>query len=176
MTRYLLRWTIGVLFSILLLSSSAYPQIPFYTDDADTTSKGKFHLEFFNEHDWLQRSSLPSKRQNISNFSLSYGLTDRIELGVSVPFINVFNTRLSRIGNQEGIGDIQFGAKARLLDEREDSRLPALSLVFYFEAPTGNARKQIGLRARRLLVVWRGPEDADEANDGKSQWRNSIRR
>ncbi len=30
-----------------LASSSVNAQIPFYTDDADSTAKGKFHLEFF---------------------------------------------------------------------------------------------------------------------------------
>jgi hypothetical protein len=39
---------------------------------------------------------------------------------------------------------MQFGVKARLRDEREGSRLPAISVVFYFEAPTGSTRKQIG--------------------------------
>jgi hypothetical protein len=46
--------------------------------------------------------------------------------------------------NPSGIGDTQFGVKARLRDEREGSRLPAMSVVFYFEAPTGSTRKQIG--------------------------------
>lgn len=46
-----------------LPSSEAHCQLPFYTDDADITQKGKFHIEFSNEHDWLQNSSLPGKRQ-----------------------------------------------------------------------------------------------------------------
>jgi hypothetical protein len=33
--------------TFLFLSSPAFSQIPFYTDDADTTPKGKFHIEFF---------------------------------------------------------------------------------------------------------------------------------
>jgi hypothetical protein len=39
---------------------------------------------------------------------------------------------------------MQFGLKARLRDEREGSRLPAVAVVFYVEAPTGSTRKQIG--------------------------------
>jgi len=125
-------------------SSLAYAQIPFYTDDADTTGKGKFHLEFFNEYDWLQKSSFPGKGQLISNFTLNYGLTDRLELGINAPVVTIFNSRESGIGNPTGIGDIQLGVKARLLDEREGSRLPAVSVVFYVEAPTGSTEKQIG--------------------------------
>jgi len=134
-----------LLITLAFLSSSRiYSQIPFYTDDADTTEKGKFHIEFFNEHDWLQRSSLPGTRQNTSNFTLNYGLTDRIELGVNAPFIKIYNDRESMLGNPSGIGDTQFGVKARLHDEREGSRLPAMTVVFYLEAPTGSTRKQIG--------------------------------
>lgn len=74
---------------VFLGTSLAYAQIPFYTDDADTTEKGKFHIEFINEHDWLQKSSLPGTRQNTSNFTLNFGLTDRIELGVNAPIIKI---------------------------------------------------------------------------------------
>jgi hypothetical protein len=123
---------------------SVRAQLPFYTDDADTTPKGKFHFEFSNELDWLQRSALPGRRQNMSVFALNYGLTDRIELGVNAPFIKIFNDQPSQLGNPGGVGDTQFGVKAKLRDEREGSRLPAASVVFYVEAPTGSVSKQIG--------------------------------
>ena len=125
-------------------ATSGRAQLPFYTDDADTTPKGKFHLEIFNEHDWLQKSSLPGTRQNTSVFTLNYGLTDRIELGVNGPFIKIFNEPTSTLGNPAGIGDTQFGVKIRVFDEREGSKLPAASVVFYVEAPTGSTRKQLG--------------------------------
>jgi hypothetical protein len=74
-------------------STSAHAQLPFYTDDADTTAKGKFHIELSNEHDWLQKSTFPGKRQNTTVFTVNFGLTDRIELGVNAPFIKIFNER-----------------------------------------------------------------------------------
>lgn len=135
---------IFLVLTFVFQSSPASSQIPFYTDDADTTPKGKFHIEFFNEHDWLQRSSLPGQRQNVSNFTLNYGLTDRVELGVNVPFIKIFNARESRLGSPSGIGDMQFGVKVKLREEREESSLPAITVVFYAEAPTGSIRKQLG--------------------------------
>ena len=138
------KWMLVLVWSVLLSSSCVYAQIPFYTDDADTTEKGKFHFEFFNEHDWLQKSSLPGKRQNISNFTLNYGLTDRIELGINAPVLKIYNTRESLLGSPMGIGDTQLGVKVRLRDEREGSRLPAVSLVFYVEAPTGSTKRQTG--------------------------------
>lgn len=135
----------GLFIGIVILSTaSVYGQLPFYTDDADTTPKRKFHFEFANEHDWLQRSAIPGVRQNTSLFTLNYGLTDRIELGVNAPFVMIFNDRESRLGNPSGIGDTQFAVKIRLLEERDKSKLPAVTVVFTAEAPTGSIRKQIG--------------------------------
>jgi len=127
-----------------LASTLASAQLPFYTDDADTTAKGKFHLELSNEHDWLQESSFPGRRQNTSVFTVNYGLTNRIELGVNAPFIKIFNDRSSTLGSPSGIGDTQFGVKIRLLDEREGSKRPATAVVLYVEAPTGSTSKQTG--------------------------------
>lgn len=129
---------------VILSATAADAQLPFYTDDADTTPKRKFHLEFSNEYDWLQRSALPGTKQNTAVFTLNYGLTDRVELGVNVAYVTIFNDRVSRLGNANGIGDTQFGVKVRLLDEREGLKRPAVAAVFYMEAPTGNTRKQLG--------------------------------
>ena len=139
-----LKWAWFVIGIFFLSAISARAQLPFYTDDADTTAKGKFHFEFSNEHDWLQRSSFPGIRQNTSVFTVNYGLTSRIELGVNAPFIKIFNDRNSMLGNPNGIGDTQFGVKIRVCAEREGSKLPAATIVFYAEAPTGSTRKQLG--------------------------------
>ena len=132
-------------FALLLVASiSAHAQLPFYTDDSDTTPRSKFHLEISNELDWLQHSSLPGKRQNTTVFTVNYGLTDHIEVGVNGPFIKIFNDPASGLENPSGIGDTQFGVKVRLRDEREGSKLPAVAVVFYVEAPTGSTSKQLG--------------------------------
>jgi len=144
MLRRQLRWSCFVIAIAFASSTSVHAQLPFYTDDADTTPKGKFHLELSNEHDWLQTSTFPARRQNTSVFTLNYGLTDRIELGVNAPFIKVFNDRTSILGDPSGIGDTQIGVKIRVLNEREGSKLPAASVVFFVEAPTGSSRKQLG--------------------------------
>src|ERR1700752_681209 len=139
-----LRWACCGLALAFLSPIAVHAQLPFYTDDADTTAKGKFHLEISNEHDWLQKSSFPGRRQNPSVFTLNFGLTDRIEVGVNAPYIKIFNERSATGGNPGGFGDTQFGVKVRLLDEREGSKLPAAGVVLYVEAPTGNTSKQLG--------------------------------
>ena len=139
-----LKWVCFVIGIVLCSATTVDAQLPFYTDDVDTTPRHKFHFEFSNELDWLQRSSLPGRKQNTSVFTLNYGLTDRVELGVNIPYLKIINERSSLLGSPSGIGDTQFGVKVRVLDEHEGSKLPAASVVFYVEAPTGNARKQLG--------------------------------
>jgi len=122
----------------------ACAQLPFYTDDTDTTPKKKFHFEIFNEHDVLQKASYPTKRQNTLVFTLNYGITDRLELGVNAPVITLSNSRVVEPRSLTGQGDTQFGLKYNLRKEREGSRLPAFAVVFYVEAPTGSVEKQLG--------------------------------
>jgi len=133
--------------SILLLlafNSDCFAQLPFYTDDSDTTPKGKFHLEVYNEHDALQKSAYPAKRQNTLVFTLNYGITDKLELDINAPWLVLINSRLVSPRDVAGVGDTQFGLKYNFLSEREGSKRPALAIVFYVEAPTGNTRKQLG--------------------------------
>ncbi len=137
-----LTFLLPVLF--LLTAAESRAQIPFYTDDADTTERGKAHVEFFNEHDLLQKSAYPAKSQNTANFTFNYGLTDRVEVSVNLPVLTIVNAKTVSTGSVSGVGDTQFGVKYRFLDEREGSRLPALAVVFYVEAPTGDAARQLG--------------------------------
>ena len=77
-------------------------------------------------------------------FTLNYGLTRKLELGINAPLITFINSRVVESGNVSGIGDVQFGVKYRLRDEKEGSRLPALAAVFYIEAPTGSTQRELG--------------------------------
>ena len=134
-------WIVAI---VLLSASPARSQLPFYTDDADTTAKRKFHFEFSNEHDLLQMVAYPAKQQNTAVFTLNYGITKRLEFGINAPLLTIFNAKVSSLGNPTGIGDTQLGLKFRVHDERESSKIPTLAVVFYVELPTGNKKKQLG--------------------------------
>ncbi|PYS68913.1 MAG: hypothetical protein DMF69_18625 [Acidobacteria bacterium] len=139
-----MRILIPLLTLIFTCTAVASAQLPFYTDDADTTEKGKFHLEIYNEHDILQRGAYPAKRQNTLVFTLNYGVTKKLEVGVNAPVITLSSSRTATHRTVTGQGDTQVGVKYNLVDEREGSRMPALSAVFYVEAPTGEVKKQLG--------------------------------
>src|SRR5260221_13849234 len=72
------------------LAGPLWAHLPFYTDDPAVTEKGKFHFEFFNEFDALQRPQFPNLRQNTANFKLNYGLPYNLELDVDTPHLAIF--------------------------------------------------------------------------------------
>ena len=133
------------LLGLLLLSlNSSFAQQPFVTDDADVTPKGRFHFEFSNEFDLLQRASFPSLKQNTADIELDYGLFEGLEIGIAAPFLTIFNEAGNTPRRVAGIGDTNISVKYNFLKERENSRLPAMAIAFNFELPTGDAERQLG--------------------------------
>ncbi|HET8678310.1 MAG TPA: transporter [Blastocatellia bacterium] len=129
---------------ICAIQAESLAQQPFFTDDADTTARRKFHFEFANEFDILQRSAFPNLRQNASSFTLNYGLTDRVELGLNIPVIAIFNDRSNSPRNAFGFGDTNLSVKYNFRKERQDSPAPALTVSFNLEVPTGDKDRQLG--------------------------------
>ena len=135
---------LSALLFLVISSAASRAQQPFVTDDADTTPKHHFHFEFSDHLDVLQRSSFPSREQNTAFFRLNYGLLDKVELGVELPIITIFNARVAGATTVSGPGDTTFSLKYNFLKEREPSRRPALTVVINFQVPTGNVRRQLG--------------------------------
>lgn len=135
---------LSILALSFLLSIPAVSQQPFVTDDADVTPKGRFHFEFSNEFDWLQRESLPNVKQNTADIELDYGLFERFEIGIAAPFLTIINQAGTVPQRVTGIGDLNISLKYNFLRERENSRRPALAIGFNLELPTGDADRQLG--------------------------------
>lgn len=144
-----------------LVSVSVQAQQPFVTDDADVTPKGRFHFEFSNEFDVLQRSSFPSLKQNTADFELNYGLFEGLEIGVAAPLLTIFNAAGTR--TVTGLGDVNLSAKYNFRKEKENSRLPAMTLGFNFEVPTGDVERQLGSGLTDLYINGILQKSLDEA-------------
>lgn len=125
-------------------SATAFAQQPFVTDDTDTTPRRKFHFEFSNELDALQRSAAPSIRQNTAEFEVDYGLFDQLEIGLAVPLITIINSSGTVPKSVTGVGDANVSVKYNFLKEREHSRWPALAVTMNLELPTGDTSRQLG--------------------------------
>jgi hypothetical protein len=133
------------LLTFLFLSASiSHAQQPFVTDDADTTPKGKFHFEFSNEFDWLQRASFPNRRQNTADFELDFGLLDGVEIGIESPLLSIYNAPGTVPRRVSGIGDTNVSLKYNFHQETEHSRMPALAIGLNLELPTGDTKRQLG--------------------------------
>jgi hypothetical protein len=127
-----------------LVSVPALSQQPFVTDDADVTPKGRFHFEFSNEFDLLQRDSFPSLKQNTADIELDYGLFESLEIGVAAPLLTIINDAGTTPRRVTGIGDLNISLKYNFLREQENSRRPALAIAFNLELPTGDTERQLG--------------------------------
>ncbi|MBC7925542.1 MAG: hypothetical protein H7039_07785 [Bryobacteraceae bacterium] len=129
---------------LVLLASPIAAQQPFYTDDADVTERGKFHLEVSNQYAWLGSSAFPTLRQNAVIYQLNYGLWNGLELGVDSPLIVLFNDKGTNPRRPFGNGDTNFTLKWNFRPEVAESRWPALTVSFAVETPTGDAASQLG--------------------------------
>jgi hypothetical protein len=134
---------IALLLFILGAATTAAQQ-PFVTDDADTTPKHRFHFEFSNEFDLLQRSALPNTRQNTADFEINYGLLDAVEIGFAIPVLTIYNAAGTTPRRVSGFGDANLSLKYNFRKEKEGSRIPALAVAFNLELPTGDPERQLG--------------------------------
>jgi len=141
---------LGIRFLLLLLVIFAFgtvlarSQQPFYTDDTDVAAQGKFHFEFSNQFDLLHPSSFPNLKQNTASFELAYGLFEDIEVSIEAPLLTIFNTRGFSPRTVAGVGDTNFAVKYNFRQEQENSRLPAITVSFNLELPTGDTSRQLG--------------------------------
>jgi len=129
---------------IALLSAPLFAQLPFYTDDPAVTDKNKFHFEFYNEIDGLQRPQFPNLRQNTANFKLNYGLPYNLELDFDAPYLAIYRALGPLPNVSNGIGDTDMGIKWNIHKEKENSRIPAFGVSLYIEFPTGDIRQELG--------------------------------
>jgi hypothetical protein len=130
---------------VLFNATPARAQQPFVTDDADVTDRGKFHFEFSNQFDLLQRDAFPALKQNTASFELAYGLLPHVEISLEAPLISIFNARGAGVPRRvSGLGDTNFSVKYNFLREREGSRRPALTVSGALEIPTGSTRRGLG--------------------------------
>jgi hypothetical protein len=130
--------------TLLFISATARAQQPFYTDNTDVTPRGHLHFEFSNEFDLLQRSSLPTSRQNTADFELDYGLFEGVEIGIESPLLTLFNVAGTVPRRLSGIGDTNVSLKYNFHKESEYSRLPAMAIGLNLELPTGDTKRQLG--------------------------------
>lgn len=126
------------------LAAGARAQQPFVTDDAEVTTKGNWHFEYYNQYVELARNAFPDLRQDTNNFVVQYGLLPNLEVNVDFPILYIQRDRVSTLGSAFGLGDVDLAAKYRIVREDPHGARPALAVTGAVELPTGNAATQLG--------------------------------
>jgi Putative MetA-pathway of phenol degradation len=128
----------------------ASAQQPFFTDNADVTEQGHFHVEATNEFDRLQSVAFPVKYQNGVRATLAYGLIKDVEVSIAGQFLYLISDADPRM--TDGIGDTTFSVKYNFYKERKNSVLPALTIGSFVQFPTGSVRRGLGSGVRDIGI------------------------
>lgn len=107
---------------------------PFMTEDAGVAGKGVAQLEL--SWDYLQWNG---DRENVLLFIPIYGITERIELSVEIPYLFHNHEGVERM---DGIGDINLVGKFLLLEEKESR--PTLALKGVVKTKSSDEKKGLG--------------------------------
>lgn len=113
--------------------SSAYR--PFITEDAGVAGKGV--AQFEGSWDYLSWGN--NDTENIFLFVPIYGITDRIELSLEIPYLS---HNYKGENNENSIGDINIVSKFLLSEETES--LPAFALKGVIKTNSGDEEREFG--------------------------------
>jgi len=84
------------------------------------------------------------------SFEMNWGAAPNLQLHLVIPFVNVYT---SGAPTQHGFGDIELGAKYKLLDETKHR--PEIGVFPFIELPAGDASRGLGVGSTWYRVpVW----------------------
>lgn len=129
---------IFTLFICLIVPTLSFAAHPLITDDTGTQGSGKFQLELNGEYGVEKESGTTEKAFEVAP-TLSYGVTDKIDLVLSIPYQYI---KIEDGGSfkESGVSDASLEVKYRFFDEDGLSFAikPGISL------PTGDENKGLG--------------------------------
>jgi hypothetical protein len=123
-----------------LSTSFSFAYHPYRTEDAGTTPQGGIGLQLENEF-----STDDSGKQNVTTFTLVYGVLDWIEVDIILALLNL---RPDSGQNEFGFGDVVLLTKIKVLGENgyfgKSEYLPEIVLEPSVLIPTGDEDKGLG--------------------------------
>jgi hypothetical protein len=124
---------------LLLAAPVAFAAHPLITDDAGTQGKGKFQLELNGQYDTDREEGVKAEAGEIKA-SLSYGITDAVDVVVGLPYTTVREKEGRDLAKTDGIGDTSVEVKWHFF-EKDWLQLAVKPGVTF---PTGNEDKGLG--------------------------------
>ncbi len=142
--------------ALIALTIAAHAGPPFQTDDPDPVEFHHFEMYAFELSDGTTQAGTTLATPA---YEVNYGVVPNVQLHLVLPFTTVFAPDGP---NQHGMGDTELGAKIRFV--KETKRMPEIGIFPFFEFPSGNADKGLGVgKTWYRMPVWLqkswGPED-----------------
>jgi hypothetical protein len=131
-------YLLGVLFllaAVIIYPVESLAYRPFITEDAGVAGKGVAQLE----GSWDYLSWDNDDKENVFLLVPVYGITERIELSLEIPYL-LHNPQEEK--SERGIGDIIFVGKFLLFEEKD--LYPAFTVKGVVKTDSGNEEKGLG--------------------------------
>ena len=118
----------------------AFAGPPFQTDDPDPVAYRHFEMYAFELSDGTGKNAGGTVLE-VPSYEVNYGVVPNVQLHLVVPLTAVFPPDNGPVNY--GIGDTELGAKVRFI--KETKQLPEIGIFPFFEFPSGNADKGLGV-------------------------------
>ena len=138
----------------LIASTTAHAGPPFQTDDPDPVAFRHFEMYAFELSDSTGQSA-GGTSVLAPAYEVNYGVVPNVQLHlVTGPAVSIAPRAGGVAGpTHYGMGDTEFGAKIRLV--KESKARPEVGIFPFFEFPTGNADKGLGVgKTWYRLPLW----------------------
>ena len=149
----------ATLITVALTTIPAHAGPPFQTDDPDPVDYRHFEMYAFELSDGTGKNAGGTVLE-VPSYEVNYGVVPNVQLHLVLPLTAVFAPGGGPI--HYGIGDTEFGAKVRFV--KETKRVPEVGIFPFFELPSGNADKGLGVgKTWYRMPLWLqkswGPDD-----------------
>jgi hypothetical protein len=148
---------------LALTADAAYAGPPFQTDDPDPVEYRHFEMYAFELSDGTGKNAGGTVLE-VPSYEVNYGVVPNVQLHLVLPLTVSFapNSGVTAGPTNFGLGDTELGAKVRLV--KETKRVPEIGIFPFFELPSGNAAKGLGVgTAWYRMPLWLqkswGPSD-----------------
>jgi len=125
---------------VFALPTTAHAGPPFQTDDPDPVEYRHFEMYAFELSDGTGRNAGGTVLE-VPSYEVNYGVVPNVQLHLVFPI--AVNFAPNGGPTSYGLSDTELGAKIRFV--KETRRVPEVSVFPFFELPSGNASKGLGV-------------------------------